>query len=216
MSPKETTFSREAVVQAAISIVREKGWENLTARAIAAKLKASVAPVYSTFESMESLQREILQEARGLLEERTRESFTDQAFLNIGVGMVAFARDESPLFRALFHTRHPYTDILEAIFASILGTMKADPMLRLLPTASLERLLDNLGTYTLGLASAVVYGQVEDASDEEIIRHLRNAGNMMILGEFSGTADSESPENIKIWTRILKEKNIALPIKEKS
>jgi AcrR family transcriptional regulator len=211
MCPRETTFDRETVLAAAVELVREKGWGGLTARAIADRLKASVAPVYSTFGSMEALEREILEEARRRLHERTTFAYTEGAFLNIGVGMVVFAREEGHLFTALFHTRHNHPDIVDDVLASILERMKADPMLKLLPDHSLERLLHYLGTYTLGLAASIVYGRREDPTTEGIIRHLKNAGNMMIFGEFSGIADCESAENEHEWTRILKEKNIALP-----
>jgi AcrR family transcriptional regulator len=214
MSPRETTFNRETVLKAAIKLVREYGWEALTARGIAKRLKASVAPVYSAFGSMETLEREVLQEARRLLNEKMAVQYTEGAFLNIGVGMVVFARDEAYLFSSLFHTRHNYPEIVDGIFGSILASMKADPFLRLLSDASLERLLHNLGMYTLGLAAAIVYGRKEDPSTENIIRQLNNAGNMMIHGEVTGIADADSPENQEMWTRLLKEKNIVLPAPE--
>jgi AcrR family transcriptional regulator len=211
VSPKETIFSRETVLAAGISIVREKGWEHLTARNVADRLMSSVAPVYSTFGSMEALERGILNEARRKLHASTAVAYTEGAFLNIGVGIAVFARDEGNLFSALFHTRHSHPDIVDAIFTSILERMKADPMLRLLPDTSLERLLHYLGMYTLGLAGSIVYGRGGDTSTDYFIDRLKNAGNMMIFGEISGIADCESPENDREWTRILKEKNIVLP-----
>ncbi len=211
MSPKETTFDKAAVLAAAIKIVRKKGWASLTARAVAVELKSSVAPVYSTYGSMEALERDILREARRLLHKSTMAAYTDGAFLNIGVGKVVFAREEPHLFASLFHTRHSHTDIVEGIFASILDRMKADPMLGQLPDASLERLLHYLGTYTLGLASSIVYGRTVDSSTDNIIRLMKNAGNMMIFGEVSGLADMDSPDHQREWARILREKNIVLP-----
>jgi AcrR family transcriptional regulator len=211
MSPRKTTFNRETVLGAAVAIVHEEGWEHLTARKVAESLKASVAPVYSVFGSMEALEREVLQQARCLLNKKMEVPYTGEAFLNIGVGMVVFARDEAHLFSSLFHTRHNYPDIVDGIFASILASMKADPFLRLLSDESLKRLLHNLGLYTLGLATSIVYGQREDPSTENIIRQLNNAGNMMIHGEVTGIADADSPENQDVWTRLLKEKNIVLP-----
>ncbi len=210
MTPREMTFDKKTVLTAAIAIIREKGWKNLTARAVAERLKSSVAPVYSTFGSMETLEREVLEEARRLLHERTSAPYTDNSFLNIGVGVVVFAREEGHLFRALFHTRHNHPEIVAKVDASILERMKADPTLRLLPDPSLERLLHYLGTYTFGLAALIVYGHQEDPSTENIIRLLKNAGNMMIFGEFSGIADAESPDSMREWERIIKEKNIVL------
>jgi AcrR family transcriptional regulator len=211
VSPRETTFKRGAILEAGLALVRERGWEALTARGIAERLKASVAPVYSAFGSMRALEREILQEARRLLDEKMAVRYTDGAFLNIGVGMVVFARDESQLFGSLFHTRHNHPDIVDAILSSILASMKADPFLRLLSDASLERLLHNLELYTLGLAAAIVYGRREDSSTENIVRLLMNAGNILIFGEVTGMADAESPENTVLWERVLREKHIVLP-----
>ncbi len=204
------TFDKKTVLTAAVAVIREKGWKGLTARAVAERLKSSVAPVYSTFGSMETLEREILEEARRRLHERTSFPYTDNAFLNIGVGVVVFAREEGHLFRALFHTRHNHPEIVAELDASFLERMKADPELRLLPDPSLERLLHYVGTYTFGLAALIVYGHQEDPSTENIIRLLRNAGNMMIFGEFSGIADAASPESMREWKRIIKAKNIVL------
>jgi AcrR family transcriptional regulator len=214
MAPRKTTFDKRAVLETAVALVRDKGWESLTARVIADGLGASVAPVYSTFGSMDSLQREILLEAARLLHERTTVAYTEGAFLNIGVGIVVFARDEANLFRALFHVRHRHTDINEAIFTSILKRMKADPLLRQLSNRSLERLLDYLGTYTIGLAGAAAQGRLEDGSTEAVIRYLRDVGNMMILGEVMGTADSGSPESRSVWDGLLAEKKLVLPAPE--
>jgi len=214
MTPRETTFSKESVLTASVELVRERGWENLTARAVADRLHSSVAPVYRTFGSMEGLEREILEEARRRLHEHTVASYTDGAFLNIGVGMVVFARQEAHLFTALFHTRHNHADIVDSVFSSILDRMRSDPMLRLLPLPSLERLLHYLGMYTLGLAASIVYGRGIDPSTDNIVRLLKNAGNMMIFGEVSGLADCESADHEREWARILNEKNIAPPRKE--
>jgi AcrR family transcriptional regulator len=212
MSPKETTFDKAAVLAAAVKIVRKKGWAALSARTVAAGLKSSVAPVYSTYGSMNALEKDILREARLRLHESTVKAWTDGDFLNIGVGIVVFAREEPHLFTSLFHTRHNHADIVAGVFSSILERMKADPMLRLLSDGSLERLLHYLGTYTLGLAAAVVYGRTMDSSTENIIKLMQNAGNMMIFGEFSGLAEMEGPDHEREWARIVREKNLVVPL----
>jgi AcrR family transcriptional regulator len=215
MAPRELAFDKATVLKAAVDLVREKSWKGLTARAVAERLGSSVAPVYSTFGSMEALEREVLEEARRRLDAKTAFPYTDKPFLNIGAGIVVFAREEGQLFIALFHTRHNHPEVVEKVSASILERMKSDPMLRSLSDPSLERLLHYLGTYTLGLAASIVYGQTEDPSTENIIHLLMNAGNMMIFGEVSGIADCESPDNEQEWERIIREKNLTLPEKGK-
>ncbi len=216
MSPRDTTFSPEAVLAAAMALVREEGWDALTARGLARRLRASVAPVYSAFGSMEGIQKEVLKEARRLLTGMTGREYAESSFLNVGVGMAVFARDETQLFRALFLTLHPDPEILAGFDDAILETMKNDGFLRLLPPASLRRLLDNLWLYTLGLAASIIYGRAEDPSTDGLIRSLKNAGNMMIFGEFSGLADCESPDGEAAWRRLFAEKNIAPPPDKKT
>lgn len=211
MAPKTIEFNRDVVLAAAVGVVRRQGLDGLSARSVAARLKASVAPVYSAFRSMAQLERGVLSEARRLMDERTQRSFSEMPFLNIGVGIVTFARDEPRLFSSLFLSRHPFQDILAAFHESVLARMKTDDMLRLLPDAALKRLLDALWFYTLGLSTELVYGQLVEADDEHLIAFLRNMGNVLILAEVMGVADGDSPENEKVWKRVMREKGILWP-----
>jgi AcrR family transcriptional regulator len=214
MSPRKASFKSDDVLEAAVAVVRERGLANLSARTVALRLNASVAPVYKHFRSMEDLVRGVLETARGLMDQRTRQAYSDIPFLNIGVGIVVFAREESHLFSALFHSRHHCQDILKTFYKSVLARMKEDRMLRLLTDASLENLLQSIWLYTLGLATAVIYGQLPDARTETIIRLLKNMGGVMIYAEAAGIADTESPEHEREWARLIREKDYDLPAGE--
>ena len=211
MSPKKTIFTRGAVLQAALDVVRQHGWGALAARSVAERLGASVAPVYSAFGSMESLLRETLKETRRLLQEYTSRASSELPFLNIGAGVVSFARDEPLLYQALFQVRHRFQDVVEGVNASILSWMKSNVQLGLLTDAARERLYDNIGFYTMGLAAAVAAGRVADVSTDNIVRLLKNMGNIVMFAEVSGIAESESPASKREWMRIMKEKNIPFP-----
>jgi len=213
--PKKTIFDRGAVLRAALDVVRRLGWDALTARAVAVRLGASVAPVYSAFGSMESLYREVLKEIRGLLEKYTAGSYSEIPFLNIGAGTVLFARDEPMFFQALFQRRHRFQDLVEEVDSSILSWMKSDASLGLLPDASRKRLYDNVGFYTMGLAAAVAAGRLPAASADKIVRLLKNMGNIVLFAEVSGIADIDSPESRREWTRVINEKNMPVSASEK-
>jgi AcrR family transcriptional regulator len=215
MSPKTVTFNAEAVLMAALEIVRKQGWEALTARSVAKRLGASVAPVYSAFGSMENIQRVTLIKIRALLKDYTSRSYSELPFLNIGAGIVSFARDEPHFFQALFQKRHKFQDVVEDVNTTILSWMRDDTQLGLLSDAGRNRLYDSIGFFTMGLAAAVVGGRVADVSKDNIVRLLKNMGNSLMFAEISGVSDSENPESAKEWSRLLKEKGISLPKPEK-
>jgi len=209
--PKQLTFDNRAVLKAAVDVVRRVGLEGLSARSVAKQLNSSVAPVYYSFRSMESLRQGVLDSARHLMEEKAEQSFTDIRFLNIGIGVVLFARDEAHLFRALLLSQAGAQGISSDFYASACTRMKEDTMLRRLPDTSLKRLWDSFWHYTMGLATAVIFGQVLDKTNENIIRLLKNTANTLIFAEFAGIADCESPDNAREWSRLLLEKKIILP-----
>jgi len=211
MCPKHLIFDQSAVLKAAVEVVRRDGLEVLSARSVARHLKSSVAPVYYSFRSMESLRRGVIESARRRMEEKTGQPFTDIPFLNIGVGVVIFARDEGKLFRALFLSEGGIQSISSDFFASARARMKEDTMLRRLPDPSLNHLWSSFWLYTIGLAIGVNLSQVLDNTDENIIRLLKNTANTLIFSEIAGIADCESPENAREWSRLLLEKKIILP-----
>jgi AcrR family transcriptional regulator len=216
LAPKSVTFNSETVLLASLEVVRMQGWDALTARSVAGRLGASVAPVYSAFGSMENLQRETLVRIRALLRDYTSRSYSELPFLNIGAGIVSFARDEPHCFQALFQKRHRFQDVVEEVNASILAWMGSNDQLGLLNDAARGRLYDNIGFFTMGLAAAVAAGRVADVSNDAIVRLLKTLGNSLMFAEVSGVSDAESPESRKAWGRLLNEKNIPLPRPEKS
>ena len=126
----------------------------------------------------------------------------------IRTGVVSFARDESLLYQSLFQVRHRFQDVVEGVNTSILSWMKSNAQLGLLTDAVRERLYDNIGFYTMGLAAAVAAGRVADVSTGTIVRLLKNMGNIVMFAEVSGIADSESPASKREWMRIMRGKNI--------
>jgi AcrR family transcriptional regulator len=214
MAPKRIAFDESLVLTGAMDVVRRKGLDGLTARAAAGRLRSSVAPVYRAFRSMKGLERAVLEESRRIMDDMTRRAWTDIPFLNIGVGIAVFARDESRLFQALFLSKHHSLDIVESFRESVLDRMREDALLRLLPDARLRRLLESIWLFTLGLGSAVVYGHLPDAGTDEIIRRLKDMGSVLMFAEVSGLADSDSPESDREWERQIREKGIVLPTQE--
>ena len=113
----ETKISRADIIDAAFEIVREGGWEQMSARFIAKKLKSSTMPIYSQFKTMEMLEDEVVKKAVALQAEYSLMPLTDISALNNGIGYVLFAWEEPHLFMAINDEKHismqiPYSAML--------------------------------------------------------------------------------------------------------
>lgn len=53
--PPKAKFSKEQITEAGLQIVREKGTDSLTARALGEKLGSSSCPVFTVFKNMEEV-----------------------------------------------------------------------------------------------------------------------------------------------------------------
>ena len=103
--PPKAKFTREEVVRAAVELVREKGIEALTARALGERLGSSARPVFTVFDSMEQVQQEVLQFGVSRYEAMTQEEMARGEFppyKSSGMAYITFAREEKELFKLLF------------------------------------------------------------------------------------------------------------------
>jgi AcrR family transcriptional regulator len=178
--PPKPTFGKDEVVRAAFELVKEIGIRHLTARKVAERLRSSTAPVYSYFSSMRALKRKVLTRAKDLLLEYAARPYTNRVFLNMGTGVVLFARDQCELYRALFMEKPLFKDILEDLERSLREQMNRDEHMAPLPDRFKDQLLNDLSIFTHGLASLMCAGLIQDTGQEQIIETLRSASSVMI------------------------------------
>ncbi len=189
--PARVSIDRERIVEAALDIVREGGWESVSARSIAARLGSSTMPIYSGIGSMEELRNLVRKRATALLEASQRTPRTQDPTLDLALGYVVFAREEPRLFRFAITpagrggrrreedakarapeepvTDRPAADALEdrEDVANLLATI-ADRIGR-------EDFILRSWFFTHGLAELIAVGAVR-MNDAEIVRHLQAAG----------------------------------------
>jgi len=187
MPPKET-YTRQDILRAAFRIAQEQGLHALTARKVAERLQCSTAPVYSHFESMHELEREVIRKARDLLYEYATRPYTDRVFLNMGTGIVLFARDQSELFRALFLERRIFGDILSEFRHDLLERMKAEKRFADMSAAERDALLDTMWIFTHGYAALICVGLIEETNQEQIIEKLNKVGKVIVAAAIGAQA----------------------------
>ena len=103
--PPKCKFTRQEVVQAALDMTRESGIDAVTARALGEKLGSSSRPIFSLFQSMQEVHREVLQAANALYQEylkRDMEAGEYPVYKASGIGYIRFAKEERQLFQLLF------------------------------------------------------------------------------------------------------------------
>lgn len=105
MPPKQK-YSSEDVIEAAFQIVRRKGWEGLSARAIAKELDSSTRPVYDCFQSMKHIEKEVVRKALATFVEYIGRDRTGDKWLDQALGYIIFAGEEKHLFRCINDEAH--------------------------------------------------------------------------------------------------------------
>ena len=106
MSPRNSQFSRDDIIEAAFRLVREKGWEGFSVVAVAKSIGGSTMPIYSQFGNVRELEDEVCRKAMDLLKERMLEERTGDKWIDQAISYVRFAEEEKHLFRCLWDGRN--------------------------------------------------------------------------------------------------------------
>ena len=103
--PPACRFTREQIVAAALAITRERGFDAVTARAIADQLHASSKVIFSAFSGMDELLAATIAAAdaqyRAYSADFVRDS-ADPPYKAVGTAYIRFARNEPNLFHLLY------------------------------------------------------------------------------------------------------------------
>ena len=116
--PPKAKFTREEVIAAALTILREGGIGAVTARELGAKLNSSPRPIFTLFNSMEEVLYETKNAVRPVYNGYVREGLSEMpAFRGVGKAYIRFAMEEPEMFRLLFMKENGegIADILPAI-----------------------------------------------------------------------------------------------------
>ena len=187
--PPNRKFSRDAILQGAFRLARERGGRALTARKVAGRLRCSTTPIYEQFGSINNLRLEVAGLARELLLEYTRRPYTEHLFLNMGIGVVTFAKEQTELYRMLFMESGEFRGVNEELLEVLVRDMERDIRFKDMDLARRGRLLEIMSTFTYGLASTICLGLARESSDDYIRNILKEVGAVIIAAalEEAGT-----------------------------
>ncbi|MGM0432829.1 MAG: TetR/AcrR family transcriptional regulator [Spirochaetota bacterium] len=179
-----SVFTTQHIIEAAFALTRTHGWEHVTARSIAKEIGSSTMPIYSHVNSLQDLEKHIRELALQLLQTYQQDEQTEDPLLNLAVGYVTFAREEKPLFRFLF-LDNPGTDgntkAAELFFSQFGADSPASQLIKTMPKAIYEPLIENARIYTHGLAMLVYAEIITPPGENEIRNLLKGAGEAFYL-----------------------------------
>ena len=67
--PPIPKYTKEEITSVAFELVRKQGYDLLTARDLAQKLNTSTRPIFTAFENMDELKKEIIYKSAALFDE---------------------------------------------------------------------------------------------------------------------------------------------------
>ena len=101
--PPKVKFQKEEIIEAAVAITRERGVAAVTAREVGAVLGVSSRPLFTYFDTVDELKREVYHFAKNLYQEYVKEGLTAPIpFLGVGQNYIRFAKEEPELYKYLF------------------------------------------------------------------------------------------------------------------
>ena len=155
-------FNRESVLDAALELVRERGYDVLSARTVAERAGCSVQPIYSLFGDMDGLMQALYEHARAWVTTFNKEHAADgdNLFQSNGLSHLRLASEEPLLFSFLYLSPYLGARSLEDLYVSVSqpGVEECIVELGHLDATAAHELYLNMIVYTHGLAVIIAAG----------------------------------------------------------
>ncbi len=156
--PPKAKFTKEEIVEAALTIVKTDGFEALTSRTLGKHLGSSARPIFTVFQNMDEVQQAVIESAKTLYKEYVNKGLTwEHPFKGVGTQYILFSVNEPKLFQLLFMTEQPkipdlsgVLPLIEESYEEILLSIQKDYGIS---KHLAEKLYHHLWIYTHGIAT---------------------------------------------------------------
>lgn len=135
---------KEIIVEKSIELIYKSGVSNFTVRKLAAYAEISTRPIYYYFKDLAELFLEISNEVLRKLDSYASRDYTENKFLNSGIGYVLFAK-ELPHYYAILSLKEFWLNQTPE-------DNKADDLMKSKASARDLEVYDIMKTYSIGMA----------------------------------------------------------------
>ena len=177
--PKKAVFSKEQIFQQAFILFENEGLEVITARNVGKALNSSPAPIYAHYTSIAELKNELISVAKDRFLEYVKRPVTNITYLNIGIGICTFAKENKKLFSSIFLRENSFSDLIREFRDAIKVEMDKDRRFDNLSTEFKDDLFFDCWTYAHGLSTLIATGFFTP-SDEYIKERLMQGAATML------------------------------------
>jgi AcrR family transcriptional regulator len=173
-------LTKDQIVKCAFDIVRSKGLNAITMREIGKQLNKSTAPIYTQYQSIEDIIGDLVLYINKVLLDYTQKAYTENGFLNIGIGFINFVFENKQIFSDFFMSIKSPSSLFSNDEDVYLPQMRKDYLLNQLSDASLSQIYNDIVVYCYGLAVMICSNHSENNELNYYINKLQEAGNIMI------------------------------------
>jgi len=168
-------YSKETILAKAFDMAVDVGMTSITARTLAKRIGCSTAPIYTAYKNIDELKSDIQGKTYEKINEWTLVPYTDDTFLNIGVGLLVFARDYTNLYREIFINSSTDEFGLKYL-EEFVNRMKTGYISDLFTHGETRIILSKMWVFTHGLATIICSGRLKKLDTQYFVNLLAEAG----------------------------------------
>lgn len=166
--PRKRRILRHHILDAAVDLMSEEGFERFTARKIADKLNASTQPIYKEFKNMDDLKVHLTDHIQEFF--KTNIFYDGETTLDmreVCTKYILFAKKEGTLFASLFMGRELCaTTLHEFIYEELIDALNQNEFAEKQTREDKEELLDIVWPAVHGYAILTAQGKYTMTSEE--------------------------------------------------
>ncbi len=186
--PPKTRITKDRIIQAAIEVAKQSGYESINARTVSAQLHCSTQPVMYHFSTIDAMKRAVYAKVDQLHSAYMMTIPPEQdPILGIGLNYIRFAVAEPQLFRFLFQSGYAKENsLLEMVDSEelipVLAAMQEGTGLSMEKT---KEIFLTVAMFAHGYASIIANNGLE-YNERTVAEHLERAWNGAFLAAKQG------------------------------
>lgn len=177
---RKITYSKEYIIENTYNYIKYNGLHGITTRKLGKFCHCSTAPIYQYFNSIDEVVLEALKIGVEEILNYTNVKYSDNLFLNIGMGIILFARDNPNIYKEIMLNSEFYKKYAEERLNTLRLKAKEDSRFVNIDFDDLQEIIDKMWIYVFGLATLVSLKLTEEVTEFFVMHKLISAGSIIV------------------------------------